>query len=122
MLGHLMEWFYTGLGGIKQEENSFAFKNIIIRPEIVGDLTHVKSSYRSPYGLIRSEWKTEHKILEMKVEIPANTSATIYLPTNNTESVTEGGKKVTVSKTADGKYYCKTGSGTYDYRMEYAGK
>ena len=121
MLGHLMEWFYTGLGGIKQEENSFAFKKIIIRPEIVGDLTHVKSSYRSPYGLIRSEWKTEHKILEMKVEIPANTSATIYLPTNNTESVTEGGKKVIISKTADGKYCCKVESGTYDYRMEYAG-
>ena len=37
MLGHLMEWFYTGVGGIRQDENSLAFKNIIIRPEIVGD-------------------------------------------------------------------------------------
>lgn len=116
-----MEWFFTGPGGIKQAENSVAFKNIIIRPEIVGDLTHVKSSYWSPYGMIRSEWKTANKILEMNVVIPANTTATIYLPTNNIESVTDRGRKVTVSKTADGKYCCKVGSGLYDYRMAYSG-
>jgi len=117
MLGHLMEWFYTGLGGIKQEETGVAFKNIIIRPEIVGDITWVKSSYQSSNGLIRSEWKKEQNILEMTVEIPANTSATIHLPTNQEESVTENGKKTTVSKTADGKYFCKVGSGTYIYKM-----
>jgi len=118
MLGHIMEWFYTGLGGIKQEENSVAFRNIIIRPEIVGDITWVKSSYQSPCGLIRSEWKKEGNILEMKVEIPANTSATIFFPTNQQASVTENGTKVAVSKTIDGKYYCKIGSGSYIYRMK----
>ena len=117
MLGHIMEWFYTGLGGIKQEEHSVAFQNIIIRPEIIGDITWVKSSYQSPYGLIRSDWKKENNILEMKVEIPANTSATIYLPTNQEGSVTENGKKTTVSKTADSKYFCKVGSGSYIFRM-----
>ena len=119
MLGHIMEWFYTGLGGIKQEDNGIVFQNIIIRPEIVGDITWVKSSYQSSYGLIRSDWKKENNILEMKVEIPANTSATIYLPTNQEGSVTENGKKTTVSKTADGKYFCKIGSGSYIFRMSY---
>ena len=117
MLGHIMEWFYTGLGGIKQEENSVAFRNIVIRPEIVGDLTWGKSSYQSPYGPIRNEWKKEGNILEMKVVIPANTSATIYFPTNQEASVTENGKKVLVFKTADGKYCCEVGSGSYVYRM-----
>jgi alpha-L-rhamnosidase len=28
MLGHLMEWFYNGLAGIKQTENSVGFKEI----------------------------------------------------------------------------------------------
>ena len=119
MLGHIMEWFYTGLGGIKQEETGTAFNNIVIRPEIVGDITWVKSSYQSPYGLIRSDWKKEQNILEMKIEIPANTSATIYFPTNKEGSVTENGKKTTVSKTADGKYFCKVGSGIYIYKMVY---
>ncbi|MDP2338138.1 MAG: family 78 glycoside hydrolase catalytic domain [Bacteroidota bacterium] len=119
MLGHLMEWFYTGLGGIKQEENSVAFRNIIIRPEIVGDITHVASSYLSSYGLIKSEWEKEKNILKMNVEIPANTSATIYFPTTQEASVTESGKKAVVSKTADGKYFCKVGSGTFSFRMSY---
>lgn len=55
MLGHLMEWFYKGLGGIRQDENSVAYKQIIIKPTIVGDLTNVKTSYNSPYGVIKSE-------------------------------------------------------------------
>ncbi|HEY3389469.1 MAG TPA: family 78 glycoside hydrolase catalytic domain, partial [Prolixibacteraceae bacterium] len=119
MLGHIMEWFYTGLGGIKQEDNSVAFKNIIIRPEIVGDITWVNSSYQSSYGLIRSDWKKEQNSLEMKVQIPANTTATIYLPTNKEESVTENGKKIDLTKTPQGKYFCKVGSGTYIYIMNY---
>jgi len=117
MLGHIMEWFYSGLGGIQQEANSCGFKDIIIRPEIVGDLTWVKTSYLSPFGLIRSEWKKEKNILEMNVEIPANTFATIYLPTNDKNSVTENGQKITLVKTADGKFCRKIGSGSYIFRM-----
>ena len=119
MLGHIMEWFYTGLGGIKQDENSIAFQKIVIRPEIVGDITWVKSSYQSPCGLIRSDWQKTGNVLEMKVEIPANTSATIYLPTSRKSAVTENGKTVTPSKTTDGKYFCRVGSGSYIYRMVY---
>ncbi len=50
MLGHLMEWFYSALGGIKQAENSVAFKNIVIEPEVVGDVNSCQTSYDSPYG------------------------------------------------------------------------
>ena len=119
MLGHIMEWFYTGLGGIKQEENSVGFKNTIIKPEIVGDLTWVKSSYHSPYGIIQSDWKKENKSLQMEVYIPANTSATIYLPTKDKDSVTENGEKIMVTKTAEGEYCYKVGSGSYIFRMVY---
>ena len=117
MLGHLMEWFYTGLGGIKQDENSVGFKNIIIRPEIVGDLKWVKSSFKSPYGIIRSEWKKVDKSLEMKISIPPNTTATIYLPTNKQDFVSENGKKVIPFKTVDGKYFFNVGSGNYVYNI-----
>ena len=29
MLGHLMEWFYSGLGGIKQQDDDVGFRNIL---------------------------------------------------------------------------------------------
>jgi hypothetical protein len=119
MLGHLMEWFYTGLGGIKQEDNGTAFKHIIIRPEVVGDITFVKTSYNSPFGLIKSDWKKENGHLEMEVEIPANTDASVFFPVKEVTRVTEHGKSIVVEKSPDGKYYCRVGSGTYIFRMNY---
>jgi alpha-L-rhamnosidase len=97
MLGHLMEWFYAGLAGIKQTKNSVAYKNIEIRPQPVGDVTYTKASYQSAYGEIVSEWKIDNNIFTLNVTIPANTTADVYLP---------GRKKVT--KTGSGKYQFTT--------------
>lgn len=38
MLGHIMEWFYSRLAGLGQEEGSVAFKHIKISPQPVGDI------------------------------------------------------------------------------------
>ncbi len=119
MLGHLMEWFYTGLGGIKQEASSIAFKNSVIRPEIVGDITFVKTSYMSVYGEIRNNWKRENTILEMQIDIPCNTTSTIIFPIKSETEVTEKGNSIKLSRSADGKYYCKVGSGSYNFKMKY---
>jgi len=119
MLGHLMEWFYTGLGGIKQDAGSTAFKNIVIRPEIVGDLTQAKASYLSPYGRIVSEWIKEKNSLVMNVEIPSNTDATIYFPELSLKEVVLNGEKIALLKTEKGRHYCKVGSGSYSFRINY---
>jgi alpha-L-rhamnosidase len=118
MLGHLMEWFYTGLGGIKQEQGSNAFRNIIIRPEVVGDITQVQTSYFSPYGMIRSEWRKLDNYLEMKIDIPSNTDALIVFPVKAGSEVTENGKPVVLTGTSDGKFSLRTGSGSYIFRMK----
>ena len=57
MLGHVMEWFYAGLGGIGQAPASSGYREIEIRPEIPGDLTFVNTSFHSLPGWIRSNWK-----------------------------------------------------------------
>ncbi len=98
MLGHLMEWFYGGLCGIKQARNSVAYKKIEIRPQPVGDITSANANFHSPYGDIISEWKKDAGIFEMNVTIPANTTAEIYLP---------GSRKPV-----------KTGSGNYKYTVK----
>ena len=87
MLGHVMEWFYTGLAGIQQAENSVAYKEIEIKPELVEGLSFVKGSIKTPYGKIRSEWKKTNENIQMEIEIPFNTTAKIYLPTNDTKAV-----------------------------------
>ena len=80
MLGHLMDWFYSGLAGIQQTGNTVAYKNIVIKPQPVGDVTFAKATYQSVYGEVVSDWKIENGVFKLNVTIPANTTATVYLP------------------------------------------
>lgn len=112
MLGHLMEWFYSGLAGIRQTEKSVAFKEVEIKPEPVGDITEAKASFFSPYGEIRSGWKRKAAGFEMNVTIPANTTAIIYVPAKPGAMVSLNGRKAIVQYKA-GKAILKTGSGEY---------
>ncbi|WP_346238630.1 family 78 glycoside hydrolase catalytic domain [Niabella insulamsoli] len=80
MLGHLMEWFYSGLCGIGQAANSVAFRQLEIRPQPVGDITSAKANYKSVNGLISVSWTKVKGVFDLKVSIPPNTSATVYFP------------------------------------------
>jgi alpha-L-rhamnosidase len=121
MLGHIMEWFYSGLGGIRSAPGAIAMKQIEIRPEVVGDVISAKASYRSPYGDIATDWKKDDHKFDLTVTIPANTKAIIYLPADKNESITEGGKPVTKIKDIkflgykDGKAIIEAGSGVYHF-------
>lgn len=123
MLGHLMEWFYSGLGGITSEEDAIAFNRLIIRPNPVGDLTFTNCSFVSPYGKITSNWKKSAKRFELDVTIPANSSATIYLPASANAVCTESGKSIAQIKwirqkaSAEGKIVLETGSGIYHFTV-----
>ncbi|QKJ28504.1 family 78 glycoside hydrolase catalytic domain [Mucilaginibacter mali] len=92
MLGHLMEWFYTGLSGIRQGEGSVAFKKIEIKPQVVGDVTSASANYQSPYGVISSSWKKQGDKFVLSVSIPANTTATVYMPCKDAANITLGDK------------------------------
>lgn len=118
MLGHLMEWFYSGLAGIKPAPNSVAFHDIVIRPEPVGDVTFAQAGYLSPYGEIVSDWKKEDHVFTLKVQIPGNSRATIYVPAESTSDITVNGVAVAVEKGyKDGRYMLETGSGEYLLRV-----
>ncbi len=80
MLGHLMEWFYTGLAGIRQEENSLAFENIIVAPDPVGEINWARASVKCLKGKISVDWKIEENDFYMETEIPVNSDARIIIP------------------------------------------
>ena len=87
MLGHLMEWFYAGLGGIYQDEKSIAYSNIIIAPKPVGGITWVKCKFESPKGTIVSDWKLNEGKFILNLEIPDQSSAKIVIPRNYSDVV-----------------------------------
>jgi len=80
MLGHLMEWFYAGLGGIYQAENSIAYKDLIIAPKPVGEIKWTKCSFDSPQGTISSDWELTGNTFSLIVEIPNGSTARVILP------------------------------------------
>jgi len=124
MLGHLMEWFYASLGGIQQEDNSGAFKNIVIKPTVVGDITSASSNFETPYGLVETNWRLGKATFNLKVTIPCNTSALIYIPIVGKSSVLENNIPVNHAKEIqlvqkEKKYLVyRVGSGKYDFTIK----
>ena len=123
MLGHIMEWFYNGLGGIGQTENSVAYKEVKIEPQIVGGIRETSASYDSPYGTIRSEWQDDGSTFKLDAEIPVNSTAFIVLNAEDLGQVFENGKELTeqsgvelISHSGD-KITIRTGSGHYVFEV-----
>ncbi|HUC82214.1 MAG TPA: family 78 glycoside hydrolase catalytic domain [Flavisolibacter sp.] len=121
MLGHLMEWFHSGLGGIRQSESSVGYKQIVIDPQVVGDITFAKVDYESPYGKIQSHWKKENGAFSLQVSVPVNATAIVYLPAENPAIVKEGKhgidnrKDVKLLGVEKGKLKLQVGSGIYQF-------
>ena len=86
-----MEWFYGGLGGIRQTENSIAYKEVLISPNIVGGISSASASFESPYGAIVSEWKKTDTELNLKIQIPANARAVVQIPAEGDYTLLESG-------------------------------
>jgi len=85
-------WFYSGLAGILPDPDAPGFRHVIVRPQPVPGVTWAKATYASMYGTIESQWQVEGGRLKFEVAVPPGSTATIYVPAPNFESVTEGGK------------------------------
>jgi len=117
-------WFYEGLAGIRPDPLSPGFKHFTIRPGIVDSVDWVTCAYQSPYGKIESNWKREGQKVTMDVTIPANTTATVYVPAKDAKEVTESGKTIDKAKGVKflrmekGSAVYEVGSGSYRFCSE----
>ena len=124
--GSVCEWLYKGVAGIDRDEENPGFKHFILKPTLAGSLNHAKASYDSAYGTIVSEWSVDNNNkLTYKAEIPANTTATLYLPEPiEGKTVTESGNEladvtgVIFKGNTDGKAVYELQSGSYEFSQE----
>ena len=91
LVGDLVIWLYEDLAGIKSDPAAPGFKHIIMKPHPVGDLTFVKATHRSPYGLIASDWQRRGANFDWQITVPPNTTATVYVPAKSLDRVYEKG-------------------------------
>lgn len=121
LLGDLIAWFYQDLGGIKAGEPGF--KTIIMKPAAIAGLDYVKTSYETPYGLVKSSWKKQSGHFDWIVSIPANSKAIISLPASNANDITCDGKSLSALSGAtslfddNGATKIEIGSGDYHFEI-----
>lgn len=87
--GAIGDWLYREAAGLS--EDAPGFKKIRIRPSLTKEFQHVQAEQYTPYGKASSAWDSRNG-WTLRVEIPVNTSATVYIPTLDVKSITESGK------------------------------
>ncbi|MGI8906740.1 MAG: family 78 glycoside hydrolase catalytic domain [Candidatus Sumerlaeaceae bacterium] len=129
MFGEIGAWFYKALAGIRCAAPGW--KKIEIRPQVPDDMTSAAGHYDSIAGRIASAWTLDNDTFELRVEIPANTSATVAIPTADANQVREADGpassaegvhllRIETSNSHDPRVLFEVGSGSYLFRAPMA--
>jgi alpha-L-rhamnosidase len=106
--GAIGDWMYRSVCGIDTYPDEPGYKHIRIMPHISDSLSFANADLKTYYGTISSYWKVEKGKLQLDIEIPVNTKATIYIPTNAKELITED--SISLSSVKDIKFVGKEGN------------
>ncbi len=68
MMGHIIEWYYSGIAGIHIEEPGF--KKVGITPHMPEDVNAFTCTYETPFGTIRVEGRRENGTPVYILDIP----------------------------------------------------
>ena len=90
-IGAVAEWMYRVILGINNDDDHPGYEHFVLHPVPGGGLTWANGSYNSIRGKIAMSWRIDGLTFTENVTIPANTSATVYVPAKGVERVTESG-------------------------------
>ncbi|RYG32820.1 hypothetical protein EON81_19760, partial [bacterium] len=89
MLGHVMEWFYGWVLGIRQGPDSIGWKSIVIAPE-PGETTSAEGQTGTPLGEVSVKWKRSEKGFRLETVVPKGATATVVLPLKAASLIVDG--------------------------------
>ena len=124
MFGGGITWFYRKLAGMNADPDNPGYHHIIFRPQPVANLTHVNYSNTTPYGEAGIEWTKEDQKFSMDITVPVGSYASVYVPTDNVENITESDKPVSEAegvqfeKMEDGYALFTVVSGKYEFNVK----
>ena len=126
--GAIGDWMYRKMVGLDTYEDGPGYKHIKIQPHIGGGFTFASASLQTYYGKLSNSWKVEGDKILMDVEIPVNTTATVYIPAKNADAVKESGKilsqanGIKIKETEGGYVVLELGSGVYHFEVQNSDK
>lgn len=97
MLGHLMEWHYAFVGGIRQAPGSVGWQRVLITPQtppldlLVSNPEAIRAceaTFESPRGTISSSWRIEGDTFTLTCTIPEGVEAAAVLPDGTRQPLT----------------------------------
>ncbi len=90
--GSVMAWVYRRVSGIDTDATGPGFHHLVIAPHTDEHLTHARTLYTSVYGDVSTDWtRSAAGGLHLTVQLPANTTATVQLPTGARGEVLQDG-------------------------------
>ena len=125
--GAIGEWMYRVVAGIEIDEKMPGYKHILIQPRPGGGLTHANASVESMYGHVAAGWEIADGKMTLRIEVPANTAATVRLPKAKLEEVSEGGKPladrpdIPRAQQTEDAVVLEVGSGKYVFESVFRG-
>jgi alpha-L-rhamnosidase len=121
-MGTVDDWLFSGVAGISA--TSPGFRTVAIDPSPAGGLTHASGYETTPLGRVSSAWARSGTSLDLTVQVPVGSQASVCVPAATAKSVTESGVPVghargvtvTVTGMQGSCLQVRVGSGTYQFR------
>ncbi|MGI8958205.1 MAG: family 78 glycoside hydrolase catalytic domain [Bryobacteraceae bacterium] len=113
--GSVVGWVYQCVAGIDTAASGPGFHEITIHPRLNPRIHEAHGQYESAFGKISTDWSgTAQGPFSLKVSIPANTTAQVFLPAIPNAKVMDNGRIVRVRRQS-GSYVASIGSGSYEF-------
>jgi alpha-L-rhamnosidase len=122
--GAVGEWMWRHIAGLNPDDARPGWKHFTLEPRPGGGVTWARAEYESIRGRIASAWRLDNGVFQLEVTIPPNTTATVVLPAETAEAITESGRPlreaghVKLLRLADRRAWLAVDSGTYRFKTE----
>ncbi|RCG32873.1 rhamnosidase [Sphaerisporangium album] len=113
-LGSVGDWLYRSVGGLGADSADPGYRRLTIAPRPGGGLTSGRSDLQTVYGRALSDWSVSGGTLTLRVEIPANATATVRVPAASATAVTAPPQAVPMGYDQGAATY-HLGAGTYTF-------
>jgi alpha-L-rhamnosidase len=126
-LAAIGDWVWRNIVGIAPDGHSPAFAHFTVRPRPGPGFTWARGEYQSARGTIVCDWKAGNGRIDVRVTVPANARATIFVPASGAKAVMESGRPLETAsglrflRFEDGAAVVEATAGSYSFSAPYGG-